>query len=135
MQNTELRIGNLVEYPGWNKDGSSAIFMVRDIFGENENIALTNGVIQIPKTKITHINPIPLNEKWLLEFNFKRFPWGLVNCGILFKDDKKRCEKLHIEMGNGYRINIETVHHLQNVFFYLTNSELIYNKKIFFDLK
>jgi hypothetical protein len=70
MNKTDLRLGNLVEYPGWNEDGTSAYFKVRDIFWEDNKLALTNGIIQLPQTRLEYIRPIQLNVDWLEKFGF-----------------------------------------------------------------
>jgi hypothetical protein len=132
MKKQELRLGNLVEYPGWNKDGTQAIFKVRDIFWEGDKIALTNGIIQLPNTSIDFIEPIPLTEEWLVKFGFEKY-------GLMHNSYRKN--PFIVEEGfitNDYYtfrkiINKEEsillkefnyVHQLQNLFWVLCGKEL-----------
>ena len=69
--------------------------------------------------------PIPLSEEWLLKFGFKRFPWGLSIDKLLFKDNLNHpCEELTLEVGNGFKATVKTVHELQNLYKSLTGKEL-----------
>lgn len=69
--------------------------------------------------------PIPLTEEWLLKFGFERKPWGLVKGGLLFRDNiKNPCKELTLEVGNGFRVTLQYVHQLQNLYFALTGEEL-----------
>lgn len=127
MKKTELRLGNLVEYPGWNKDGSSEFFMIRDLFWEGEKIALTNGVIQLPSTKLGLINPIALTKEWLIKFGFyKEFESGLfiIPSSTLKLDYYDSDEGyMAVVFGNDLKL-IKYVHQLQNLYFALTGEEL-----------
>ncbi|QDP86061.1 hypothetical protein FNJ88_11075 [Chryseobacterium sp. SNU WT5] len=69
------------------------------------------------------IKAVPVTEEWLLKFGFKRFPWGLVIGELLFKDNLK-CTELTFEVGNGFRVELKYVHHLQNFYFDFNNEEL-----------
>lgn len=69
--------------------------------------------------------PIPITEEWLLKFGFVRFPWGLKIGELLFRDDiKNPCKQLTLEVGNGFRVTVQYVHQLQNLYFALTGEEL-----------
>jgi len=123
MKKQELRLGNLVEYPGWNKDGTKAIFKVRDIFLEGDRISLTNGIIQLPNTSIEVIKPIPLTEEWLVKFGFESNPY----------QDRYENKSIHIEC-NKLRgktelwiermPHIKYIHQLQNLYWVLCGKEL-----------
>ena len=114
MNARELRIGNWLVYPGWRKDGSDALFMVRDLYYENEKIGLTTGVIQT-RVDISHVKPIPLTKE--------------------YKDKIKHNENLLIDpsgfvifkVGYAHQFIFEHypfLHQLQNLYFALTGEEL-----------
>lgn len=100
----ELRIGNLVIY------GGSVVKM---------NLHEFTHFLRFPET----YTPIILTEEILLKCGFKRFPWGLVINELLFKDDLK-CSFLELEIGNGFRVKVNFLHQLQNLYFALTGKEL-----------
>lgn len=125
MKSIELRIGNLINYPNWNIDGTAALFRIRDIYTDNGKIGLTNGVIQLPSTKLDYINPIPLTEEWLLKFGFHytNDEWIVlfwVNGRVIFAIEYTG--KIFIEAKT--RVHIKYVHQLQNLYFALTEEEL-----------
>ena len=125
MKSIELRIGNLINYPNWNKDGTAALFRIRDIYTDNDKIGLTNGVIQLPSTKLDYINPIPLTEEWLLKFGFHytNDEWIVlfwVNGRVIFTIEYTG--KIFIEEKT--RVHLKYVHQLQNLYFALTEDEL-----------
>lgn len=133
----ELRIGNLVEYPSWNRDGTSAFFMVRDIFFNEDVLSLTNGRIQLPKASYKIIKPIPLTEEWLINFGFEIYAksdvcngWSIGENPVT-KDYLMTLTWMKNENGslaecfyrNGHFV-IKYVHQLQNLYFALTGEEL-----------
>ncbi|WP_294203065.1 hypothetical protein [uncultured Chryseobacterium sp.] len=113
----ELRIGNLVYIPS-----TGQIIPVTSI-----NIDL--GIVVNRSLRILgfdQVEPVPISEEWLLKFGFTRQPWGLVKSGLLFKDDLNHpCEELTLEVGNGFRVTVKSVHSLQNLVHTLTGEELI----------
>lgn len=129
MKKTELRIGNLVEYPAWNNDGSKAYFSIRDIYFEEGKIGLTNGIIQVPSSCLEFIKPIPLTEEWLLKFGFEEAD----NCLELEINESISIFYagylgLMIDGVFGFLENEQNfVHQLQNLYFALTNEELTLN--------
>lgn len=130
MKATELRIGNYVGRQ------SSKMITNRDEVYQIENVTR--------KTESKY-DPIPISEEWILSFNFKEFrymfnnelligyvPFNLIsheyNTYILQKYGDK-----YYMMTNGDNRQIissgfDYVHQLQNIFFALTNRELISNK-------
>ena len=111
---SELRIGNLVGV-SWNNIFSTVIEITTDDVKLKDGFATYN-----------QLQPIPLTEEWLLKFGFERQPWGLVKGGLLFKDNiKYPCEELTLEIGNGFRVTVQYVHQLQNLYFALTGEELL----------
>ena len=134
MKATEFRLGNLIEYPGWNKDGSKAFFSIRDIYFEDGKIGLTNGIIQIPNTNVKHLKPIPITKKLLLTIGFKYLDSSdrFYICSernhliYIYFEKVKNCFAM---VYNGSQFcTIEHVHQLQNLYFALTNEELIISK-------
>ena len=126
----ELRLGNLltlndkVRQELFNNEihARNKYFKVLTIYSDGDILLeLDDENVEID---IKDIEPIPLTEEWLLKLGFKRFPWGLVIGELLFKDDLK-CNELTLEIGNGFRVKNKHVHQLQNLYFALTNEELI----------
>ena len=128
MKTSELRIGNLVEYPAWNNDDSKAYFSIRDIYFDEGKIGLTNGIIKLPCSNLDFIKPIPLTEEWLLKFGFEKadeiyfIEFNVYSMTI--KEYEKGRYILNPETHFNY-VDIEYVHQLQNLYFALTGEELI----------
>ncbi len=80
---------------------------------------------------IKNIKPIPLTEEWLLKFGFRHVMNNWYNLHAngntfnvyLFEDGRYRVEIVSQSIGV-----FEFVHTLQNLYFALTNKELILNK-------
>jgi hypothetical protein len=113
MKANELRIGNLIFYPTVDLNT-----------GENvlEIIEATANDIKTQEFKPIFL-PIPLTEEWLLKFGIKKdsgnyfsgggvFELYFVGGVLSFELDGKVCAKA------------ESVHQLQNVYFYLMGEEL-----------
>ena len=130
MEKTELRIGNLVEYPAWNNDVSKAYFSIRDIHFDEGKIGLTNGIIKLPSSHLDFIKPIQLTEEWLLKFGFEKadeiyfIEFDVYSMTI--KEYEKGNYILNPETHFNY-VDIKYVHQLQNLYFALTNEELTLN--------
>ena len=75
--------------------------------------------------------PIPLTEKWLLKFGFKRVDMMFENASMLYwrKDDFIINDERNVILFNDketmMKIHCEYVHQLQNLYFALTGEELI----------
>lgn len=130
---SELRIGNLVEYPAWNNDDSKAYFSIRDIYFDEGKIGLTNGIIKIPCSHLDFIKPIPLTEEWLLKFGFDKWnDYCYCNSkiaveGLFKKFNESICL---LRCGNDDYVElteIKYVNQLQNLYFALTGEELEIN--------
>ena len=133
MIKTDLMLKNVVEYPGWNKDGTSGFFMVRDLFWEDDKIALTDGVIQLPCCRLEYIKPVPISKEWLMKFGFTVSPAAnstyisipKLKGEIHFEDFRGGLVCiLYCSTGSFIPENIEYVHQLQNLFHSLTHEEL-----------
>lgn len=126
MKPNELRIGNLLKYPAYNKDGSDGVFMVRDIYMDGDKIGLTTGRIQT-KVDFDSVAPIPLTAEWLLKFGFTHDKEQQIynrHDMCVSYDETYEGYKLYVnheyETGNSFMY----VHQLQNLYFALTGEEL-----------
>jgi hypothetical protein len=126
MIKTDLRLGNLVEYPGWNKDGTSAFFKVRAIFWEDDKIALTNGVIQLPQTRLEYIKPVPITPERLDKFGLKYLQnacWEFGSMRIYNLSDEEN-PRYRITLAGHELCIINYVHQLQNFYHSITFKDL-----------
>ena len=112
MEAKELRIGNLVY----------------DTLGKVNKINLEalNDILKEPKNQI---KPIPLTEEWLLSFGFEsynlEYTWKNKNLII------EKSENGYVKLADDYFIDsfeFKHVHQLQNLYFALSNEELILNQ-------
>ena len=127
MLNKELRLGNWVDQPNTGRQQVSAIH--NDI-----QISTTYGSID------KYCKPIPLTEKWLLDFGFIKhgnyFHISMLDIDYVFKHRGfKEDYTLYIEYtdspqevdeGKKYPVafGVKYVHQLQNLYFALTGLEL-----------
>ena len=124
METTDLRIGNLVSYK--NED----IVVVDAV---SKDFILTLGLFKI---STPDIEPFPVTEQWLLDFGFVKKHVNFrtqsnptaYNGGILkLNDFTIYLDKAEIEWA--YRATVldapKYVHQLQNLYFALTQEELI----------
>ena len=117
MTARELRIGNYInpKFP----------MQVVNIFPDEVNADFEGNEGDVFEFKNEDIEGIPIDEYWLLRWKFKRQPWGLVRGRFLFKDGlNNRHKKLTMEILSGFRIEVEFIHELQNLYFSLTGEEL-----------
>jgi hypothetical protein len=120
----ELRINNILNYTTAENDILPTTLDWQDIKWISED----------PKGFNLVHEPIPLTEEWLLKFGYKGrkdFKWNGSIVGIQIKDGKFY---LGIkDLGNVLFhsvVEINTVHHFQNLYYFLTNEELSYTTKI-----
>ncbi len=109
MKALELRIGNYIE----NTDGQMASYMVvnADVIKQNEH------------TMYASLEPIPLTEEWLIKFGFiKHGKYGYFYLDNFIIDKNKLGKFFMCDID--IHVEIETVHHLQNLYFALTGEEL-----------
>ena len=115
MKATELRIGNY-----YNQ------------FENTEKVSWsTLKTLEESTTEQLWCKPIPLTEEWLLKFGFERtdlidnsnddWTWLFYQKDSIYIDGSD----LTIETATGIVIKVEYVHQLQNLYFALTNEELI----------
>ena len=124
---TELRIGNFISINFGNRDDGKIITVdgVSDceIFNEETGYSLCN-----------EFNPIMITEQWLLDFGFNQnieTQWYIHfdnMCLTLYEDLPQYIVEIHdMEMNDSsiFLMSIQYVHQLQNLFFALTQEELI----------
>lgn len=129
MRAEELRIGNLVfdEIGHLCSISTIAQSSIRIKYGsELFDIGLDDSLIH-PE----HLKPIPLTEEWLLKFGFEKHGEWFVKTNwpldIHYLLDGGRVKIMTIGTNEEYPIDYqlcESVHQLQNVYFYLTGKEL-----------
>ena len=116
MKANELRIGNLVNTNRAHGKGEKQINIVK----------INLHYLGQLKNNCKYIEPIPLNEEWLLKFGFKE-----VIANSWYSKLAKNKNTINISLSGLVAINeekpiraIEHVHQLQNLYFALTNEEL-----------
>jgi len=128
MKATELRIGNYV----WDDYSGEMI-----VWAISNNINTPLSDIGLKKKahlpsggyKIKNIAPIPLTEQWLKDFGFKEVKgnaWAIMYRELdvfkIYCRDKKYFRYI---LNDFMEIKLESVHQLMNLFFALTNIELV----------
>lgn len=140
MEARELRIGNYV-HPLRENDGLilPEILIVLEIisidYPKSKVCPITHDVHSFhktPKFDTKMLSPIPLTEKWIIDFGFERYSENHFQLNILQRSTihcYTEKHKVRVELGNkeGYSFgypNVENVHELQNLYFALTGQEL-----------
>ncbi len=125
MESKELRIGNYVY------DALENIHQITSI--DNVDLGLLGCSIELRFAK-----PIPLTEEWLLKFGFEYNDYYKnykIKADIYYHsvklDDGVWCYNNDYSDAGCYFISeIEYVHQLQNLYFALTQTELVYEKTV-----
>ena len=119
MKETDLRIGNLVNYETLEGDVLPNIIDWQDLKWLSEDEQSFN---------LAH-SPIPLTEEWLLKFGFKQDETYVSeqNPYLDYIKDEVRISMPYFsfEYGDGAFMELKHVHQLQNLYFALTGTELI----------
>jgi hypothetical protein len=121
IQINELRIGNLIQEGKIEQIDNS----IDEVYYSGDGYYQSN--------YCCNLNPIMLNEEWLLKFGFsvinessagKRY--GYVINGVFSSDLTFTFWKTTKEAGKFFRgdLELKSVHQLQNIYFALVNSEL-----------
>lgn len=137
MEARELRIGNIVEY-----EGQPLPILSIDSERENSEYKL-KGTVALPEvmngkrwgTKsvwLDNVKPIEITEEWLLSFGFaidpieddERFAKLKYGDFEFMSDYSVDFKSVYIRL-NKSTIELKYVHQLQNLYFALTNQELI----------
>ena len=132
MKATELRIGNFISINFGNCDDGKIITVdgISDceIYNEEHGYSPCN-----------EFNPIPLTEQWLLDFGFNQSiegQWYIhfdEMCLTIYEDLPQYIVEIHdMEMDKSsiFLKSIQYVHQLQNLYFALTQEELILKERI-----
>jgi len=113
MKATELRINN------WYTSVKFGVPVQCELTDLSQLCVMSDGAYTDPPIE-EMFEPIPLTEEWLLKFGFKNY--SRIWYG---RDDFWSCRMIdegvefpHVELSINY------VHHLQNLYFALTNTEL-----------
>ncbi len=127
MEAKELRIGNKV----LNVKGE--VDSIKEIWEKNNDYAV---VLENEHNAyyLTHkggelIKPIPLTEKWLLKFGFESYDVEYKYASRWLNIEKS--ENGYVKLADDYFIDsfeFKHVHQLQNLYFALSNEELILNQ-------
>jgi len=117
MEANELRIGNLVEYLGEFKE----------VLGMDEETVFLKNTVSVNYLELDEISPISLTEEWLLKFGFKKYKdnYGsyYIKQSRTVKIRKNGIDRYRYEHS---RLDIKYVHQLQNLYFAITETELIF---------
>lgn len=114
MKTNELRLNNLVY------GVSDRIERITAINGDLVKTNLLKIDAESQFVYSSHIEPIPLTEKWLfkMNFNFKELGYKELSVSHHLTNNK------FYFIISGYAKEIHFVHELQNLYFALTNNEL-----------
>jgi hypothetical protein len=137
IKGNELRLGNFVKDRGEKTIKIDFIEYVREGYDTKfGQFMFVEGEEVHPMTEYSdYANPIPLTEKWLLEFGFILYSTGSL-CKHLNNDDSYLA--IDLKYGNGVWLNInqegiensikllhiKNVHELQNLYYSLTGEYL-----------
>jgi hypothetical protein len=122
LQANELRIGNRVEYI--LDEGK----LNREEYYWHLNIINAEDILWLSKNYDTNYRPIPLTEKWLLKFGFKKESDSFYRkkesnlIEVLFHDNGIMVTNQSVSLNH-----IQYIHQLQNLYFALTGFELTIN--------
>ncbi len=135
MKANELRIGNYVHEPSYDECFNT--YVIKQIKTTGCAVSVLGKEIQGLYDYID-LRPIPLTEKWLLDFGFidNKMECGeyimqvSANCfsGTLTKDMSWFISIIHVSAHQTITVVKQHVHQLQNLYFALTGEELIFKK-------
>jgi hypothetical protein len=120
MKAEELRIGNYVYYNKIHKDiGKVSQIRKEILFSKEELIGLNYRIDVFYESK--DIEPIILTNEWLLKFGFVKDKID----NTFYKDDFDILLPNFLRYKQAQIYKIKHVHELQNLYFAVTNKELI----------
>jgi len=130
MEAKELRIGN---YLKTDRECQDDYVEVVEIYNENYFCTCSAGL----NYQKEHVKPIPLTEEWLVRFGFEiDFYGGQGNVTYYAKKGKFKLYSIEDDKSYQYDwtknmfVMIKNVHQLQNLYYSLTQKELIWKKYI-----
>ena len=120
----ELRIGNYIGKNGW-----PGHLIVTSIQSRKNNAYITVAVLDGRQSffRVDSFNPIPLTEKWLLDFGLeetKKNRYLLDDDYDVVFDGENYYFRIGTYMDNPPSVKIKHVHQLQNLYFAPTGKEL-----------
>lgn len=123
MDIKELQIGNYVtsnEYENFKVEGVSISLDGR----WNQIFFYINGWVKTERIK--NLKPIPLTNKWLIDFGFIKYMDGnfVINNETLSITKDKKTDIYYACFDNIIIRKIENVNELQNLYFFITQKEL-----------
>ena len=133
MKKTDLRIGNLagIKETALHADGcnhSEAIFEIEEI---KKDVVQFKGYHANEYYK--DLNPIPLTEQWLLDFGFEyndyHYEKGLLSILLAGSKYYHKNGRVYFNSWRIMEMQPEYVHQLQNLYFALTQEELILKER------
>ena len=123
MTANELRVGNYFNVLGRDR-------VLQGVSNTSANTVLYTyyaDFIGLLPIKLIHLKPIPLTEEWLLKFGFEKDNGYYFNGSIIMIEF---CDEgFHEAVIDNTGISFKHVHQLQNLYFALTQKELIYENR------
>lgn len=116
-----LRLGNIVQFYDWYKDGMYKQFRIISIDQDSEYLSLSDGTIRTC-ISFNELEPVPLTKELLLKYGFKKDASGsfhVKNIEIYFSNNESFGVIDNIPIKG-----LKYLHQLQNIYYYLENKEL-----------
>jgi hypothetical protein len=140
METNQLRIGNLVKF----NDKISEVIEVRKNLIRAEYLMDDGLLLHRPLVEIDRINPIPLNEEWLIKFGFEKIEYSDERHGFGTEYNLKIDDDIFLNYSDDFSLAIyrnekamedevgilpeweavKYVHSLQNLIFALVGEEI-----------
>jgi len=134
MDVKELRIGNIISVNDEVKKELEEESYLINIFEikrleDDGDISVYNTIENLYENLGIHeINPIELNKEWLFKLGFENdFEYEFRKKGVVIKYED--CLEIYEFIFNDNCIEITNVHQLQNLYFALTGTELMWDGK------
>lgn len=118
MKATELRLGITCYFTEPNDDDVTDCYI--DTIDNHD-------LLRHLETGLPVFNPIPLTEEWLIKFGFEwnHGDWIINDVRISECEENEGETVFKIQLSHSIEKQIEHVHQLQNLYFSLTNEELL----------
>lgn len=120
MEVSELRIGNFFQYGKQNR--IAVVYTI--LFDRIEEYSINNDI------PFSHVKSIELTEEWLTNFGFEHSGDYYVKDQVYIMIKSYLEPRSYHYKFNYTAIDIDSVHHLQNLYFSLVGKELTLNKPL-----